>query len=385
MRPWYAVALCLAAVAAQAAFAQEFSFTGEMKTGVYWESRQKGDEEPKELMQLGNSDGDSGGFNPATGFTNIPGRFRLNLEFKPISSIGFRVRFEDMTFTGRNIAWAYSYAYGNFLDDQLKISAGKLGDSPWKTGGPELNTAIGDESYGNSFAGVRTEYKPAFVPGLNIGFVLNPPNHMIPANANKETFANFMSETVLGAAYTHDLFALRFAWRLDGEDMDNLQDEDGHSMVYRVEEKILQRYAPGLEISANGIWEALANGMNSKKSLQNWLYIMYREYDIDAQLRVGYQAANKQGDVFYRHLLTIKPVVLYSFTPMISAGASFVFAKDFGELSHVDYDNFTVEPQVKVTFNPYAYVAFVYGYQQLPRVGFMEKANYINLRLVYSF
>jgi hypothetical protein len=362
--------------------AQEFSFSGEMKTGVYLESRRKGDDEPKELMQLGNTDGDSGGFNPAAGFTNIPGRFRLNLEFKPITSIGFRVRFEDSTFTGRTVAWAYSYAFGNFLDDQLKISAGKLGDSPWKTGGPELNTSI-DESYGSSFAGVRAEYKPAFVPGLNIGFVLNPPNYNL-AN-DKEGIANFMKETVFGAAYTHDLFALRFSWRLDGEDKDNYQDEDGHSMAYRLEEKALRRYVPGLAVSANGIWEALADGMDSKKRFQNWLYVTFNEYGIDAQLRVGYEAANKQGDIFYKHLLTFKTIFLYSFTPMISAGASLVFAKDFGELSYVDYDNFTVEPQVKVTFNPNAYAALVYGYQQIPRVGLMERAHYLNLRLVYSF
>jgi hypothetical protein len=362
--------------------AQEFTFSGEMKTGVYWETRQKGDDEPKELMQLGNTDGDSGGFNPAIGFTNIPGRFRLNLEFKPITSIGFRVRFEDTTFTGRSIAWTYSYAFGDFLNDQLKISAGKLGDSPWKTGGPELNTAI-DESYGSSFAGVRTEYKPSFAPGLNIGFVLNPPNYNL-AN-DKEGLASFINETVFGIAYTHEYFAVRFSWRLDGDDKDNYQDEDGHSMVYRMEERILSKYVPGLAISANGIWEALVNGMDTKKRFQNWLYIVYKENDIDAQLRVGYEVANKQEDKYYKHLLTFKPVFLYSFTPMMSAGVSFVFAKDYGELSYVDYDNFTVEPQVKVTFNPNAYVALVYGYQQIPRVGLMEIANYVNLRLVYSF
>jgi hypothetical protein len=54
-------------------------------------------------------------------------------------------------------------------------------------------------------------------------------------------------------------------------------------------------------------------------------------------------------------------------------------------MSRVDYDNLTIEPQVRVTFNPYAYVALVYGYQQLPRIGLMEKTHYINLRLVYSF
>jgi hypothetical protein len=69
---------------------------------------------------------------------------------------------------------------------------------------------------------------------------------------------------------------------------------------------------------------------------------------------------------------------------MISAGLSFTFTKDFGSLSQVIYDNITIEPQIKVTFNSNAYVAFVYGFQQLPRVGAVEKANYINLRLVYS-
>jgi hypothetical protein len=382
MLKFFALCLLLAAVALPASFAQEFNFSGEMKTGVYWETRQKGDDDPKEIMQLGNSDGDSGGFNPATGFTNIPGRFRLNLEFKPIPTVGFRVRFEDTTFTGSRVAWTYSYAYGDFLDNQLKIGAGKLGDSPWKTGGPELNTAI-DESYGSSFAGIRAEYKPSFVPGLNVGFVLNPPNYNL--GRDKEGFSSFMKETVLGVAYIHDYFSVRFSWRLDGEDMDNYQDEDGHSMVYRVEETVLRNYVQGLSIWANGIWEGLVNGLDLKKKYQNWLYIEYKEYNFDVQLRTGYLMANKQVDGFLRKQLTIKPLVFYWITPMFSAGMTLIFVKDFGELSHVDYDNLTIEPQVKVAFNPNTYVAFVYGYQQLPRVGLMEKAHYINLRLVFSF
>ncbi|MDR2576117.1 MAG: hypothetical protein LBC52_06705 [Treponema sp.] len=382
MKRYFLLCLFIAVAALQISFAQEFNFTGEMKTGVYWETRRIGDEGPKEIMELGNSDGDSGGFNPTTGMTNIPGRFRLNLEFKPIPSIGFRVRFEDSAFTGLKVSWAYSYAYGNFLNDQLKISAGKLGDSPWKTGGPELNTSI-DETYVNSFAGLRVEYKPESVPGLNVGFVLSPPNYNL--NRGDEGFVSFISETVIGAAYTHNLFAVRFSWRFDGVDADNYQDADGHSMVYRLEEKILNRYVPGLSISANGIWEGLVDGFDRKLNLQNWLYIVFKEYNIDSEVRVGYQAAYKEDGVIHRHMLQIKPFFSYWFTPMISAGIRFVFAKDFGDLSQVDYDNFTVEPQVKVTFNPNAYVAFVYGYQQMPRVGYMEEAYYINLRLVYSF
>jgi hypothetical protein len=364
------------------AFAQEFTFTGEMKTGVYWESRQKGDDEPKEIMELGNSDGDSGGFNPATGFTNIPGRFRLNLEFKPIPSIGFRVRFEDSTFTGRTIAWAYSYAFGSFLDDQLKISAGKLGDSPWKTGGPELNTSI-DETYINSFAGLRTEYKPAFAPGLNIGFVLSPPNYNLARE--DEGLASFISETVFGIAYANDYFDVRLSWRLDGADADNYQDADGHSMVYRFEEKALRRVIPGLSISANGIWEGLVDGLDKKLNLRNWLYITFKEYNIDSELRVGFEASNNEGGVIHKQMLTIKPIISYFFTPIMSAGITVIYTKDFGDITQVDYDIITIEPQIKATFNPNAYVAIVYGYQQIPRLGLMEKANYVNLRLVYSF
>jgi hypothetical protein len=382
MKKIFILCLFFAIMAPQAPFAQEFNFTGEMKTGVYWETRQKGDDDPKQTTQLGNSDGDSGGFNPATNFYNIPGRFRLNLEFKPIESMGFRVRFEDSTFTGVRVTWAYSYAYGNFLDNQLKISAGKLGDSPWKTGGPELNTAI-DESYVNSFAGIRTEYKPNFAPGLNIGFVLNPPSHNL--DTKYEGLGSFLKETVLGVAYTHDLFAVNFSWRLDGEDGDNYQDEDGHSMVYRLEEKMLRRVVPGLSIFANGIWEGLVNGMDTKLNMRNWLYISYKDYGADIQLRVGYEAANRQDGRINKHLFIFKPLLFYWFNPMLSAGMTFIFKKDFSEMSRVDYDELTIEPQVRVTFNPYAYAALVYGYQKLPRIGLMEKAHYINLRLVYSF
>jgi hypothetical protein len=371
------------AAALRVSFAQEFNFSGEMKTGVYWETRQVGDDDPKQLMEMGNTD-DAGGFSPATGFTGIPGRFRLNLEFKPIPSIGFKVRFEDSSFTGRTIAWAYSFAYGNFLDDQLKISVGKLGDSPWATGGPELNTSV-DESFGNSFAGIRTEYKPAFAPGFNIGFSLNPVSHMVDYTKYEYDFEMFMSETVLGIGYTHELFAVRFAWRLDGPDKDNVQGEDGHTMVYRIEEKVLKNYVPGLSVWANGRNTGLVNGGGAYKNFTNWLYIGFKEYGFDVQLRTGFDVANLQNDEYQKKLLTIKPIVLYSLAPMISAGFTFSFAKDFGALSQVDYDSMTIEPQVKVTFNPNAYVAFVYGFQQLPRIGAVEKAHYINLRLVYSF
>ena len=193
------------AVALPPAFTQEFNFSGEMKTGIYWESRRRvGEESPTQRMELGNTD-DAGGFNPRNATYGIPGRFRLYLEFKPIPAIGFKVRFEDGKFTGGNVSWSYSYAYGNFLEDQLKISAGKLGDSPWETGGPEIWSSI-DQSNDHSFAGIRTEYKPLFAPGLNIGFVLNPANKMVDTTKYDYDFAMFMQETVLGVAYTNDLF-----------------------------------------------------------------------------------------------------------------------------------------------------------------------------------
>jgi hypothetical protein len=366
------------------AFAQEFNFSGEMKTGVYWESRQRvGEEDPTQRMELGNTD-DAGGFNPRNEIYGIPGRFRLNLEFKPITTIGFKVRFEDAKFTGGTIAWAYSYAYGNFLDEQLKISAGKLGDSPWETGGPEISSSI-DQSNDHSFAGIRTEYKPLAVPGLNIGFVLNPANKMVDTTTHDYDFAMFMQETVLGVAYTNELLHVRFAWRLDGEDKDNVQGEDGHSMVYRVEEKVLRNYVPGLSVFANGLWTGMINGTGDYINYKNWLYIAFAEYNIDAQLRIGYEVANLQNGDFYKKLLTIKPIVFYSFNSMLRAGLTFIFEKDFGELSPVDYDNITIEPQVRAMFNPNAYVALAYGYQRFPKITDVETANYINLRLVYSF
>ena len=266
----------------------------------------------------------------------------------------------------------------------MKISAGKLGDSHWETGGPEIWSSI-DQSNDHSFAGIRTEYKPLFAPGLNIGFVLNPANKMVDTTKYDYDFAMFMQETVLGVAYTNDLFHVRFAWRLDGEDKDNVQGEDGHSMVYRVEEKALRKYVPGLSVFANGLWTGMVNGTGDYINYRNWIYIAFAEYNVDAQLRIGYEVANLQNGDFYKKLLTIKPVVFYSFTPMFSTGVTFIFEKDFGELSPVDYDNITIEPQLRAAFGANVYVAFAYGYQNLPRITDVETAHYINLRLVYSF
>jgi hypothetical protein len=122
------------------------------------------------------------------------------------------------------------------------------------------------------------------------------------------------------------------------------------------------------------------------KKYQNWLYIGYDNSGINAQLRLGYELGNPAGNDFNRKLLTLKPIVSYAFTPMISAGLSFAYAKDFGAIAEgLAFERMTLEPQVKVTFNTNAYVSLVYGFQQIPRTDAMEQAHFINLRLVYSF
>jgi hypothetical protein len=375
MKKFFAALVITTAVTGAIA-AQEFKVSGEIKTGFFWYQRQIGDGEIESLGFVHNSedDGDEARLN----FNNkSQGRFRLNL-WLDNGNTGMKVRFEQTEWRDSGIPkWSYAFAYGDFLNDQLKISVGKLGDSAWGIGGPEMWKELDTQ------IGIRAEIKPAAIPGLNFGFVLNDMNEQQSYYyTDPQTISDILQESVLGLAYTHDYFAMRMAYRLD-----SLYDDDiGDKFIYRIEERVLQNILPGFQIWANGSWEGLRAEDETALWMINWLYLQYAPEIFTAQLRLGYDMYSRRS-VFY-----VRPSFYYNlFDNFVNVGASFEFAQDFGEGKYYKdspYLRLVVEPQIRVNFGAGAYAIFVYQYRnEYHTIGKddIHKIHAVNLRMVYTF
>jgi len=345
-------------------YSQTLEISGEMKTGLFWEKVEVPGKKTEEVAKIHNSD-DAG---------QNQGRFRMNLHMQK-DTIGMKVRFEKTAWQGPEVQWGFAFAYGNFIDEQLRIVVGKLGESPWSAGGPDIWQELDNQ------IGVRTEIRPNIVPGLNVGFVLNGWQE---ANyyPEKNTLGDILMETVLGVAYTHELFHARFSYRLDGEsDIYNGQSE-GMSLMYRLEERVLKNMVDGLSIWANGWWRGIGTEDKDIILFQNWLYAQWAPSDFTAQLRLGYHHGTKLQEMHTRLSF------YYNIFPWLSAGIAATFRADFGENSvkDVPYKLWNIEPQVKATFAPNTYVAFVYQFENEPLDPKREKKTQrINLRTVFTF
>jgi hypothetical protein len=376
------IAMALAVLCGGYAFAQEdmettIEFSGEMKTGIYWEqSKRTGDTEWDYGRGARMHNFDDAG--------SEEGRFRLNMLVER-GLLGMKIRFEQQMWTpGAPNNWAFAYAYGNFIDEQLKISIGKLGDSPWGAGGPEIWNEVDNQ------IGIRTEVRPHAVPGLNVGFVLNRYNNSLyqPEGA-VPNIVDFLMESVLGVAYTHEYFHGNFAWRLDGEADYYNGPLEGHEMIYRLEERYLRNVVEGLRIWANGYWKGIASDDETRQDYKNFLYINYAPEAFTTELRLGYDHA------FQREEVHARLGFYYNILPWLSAGASFRYVQDFGEGKIVPgspYSKIEIEPRVTVTLAPNATIAFVYFYaNEYMRDTSREDPDVIrdwhrfNLRVQYTF
>ncbi|MDR0645394.1 MAG: hypothetical protein LBG05_10925 [Treponema sp.] len=390
MRKLFA-ALSVAALIALPAFAQEFEFSGEIKTGVYWESVQKGDDKAKVTTVMHNNDDAGGG----SGENRSQGRLRLNFHYKH-DNMGLKLRFEKTAWDNNDsaqVSWKsfpYVYIYGNFLDEQIKVSAGRLSDSPWGMGGPEKWDTLEDELTKN--IAVRTEIMPAFVPGLDIGFVLNGWNGGFSDTLSEKNIPGLLQESVLGVAYNHDYFGIRLAYRLDSmTDKSNTSSlplpgsNEGEDLIYRVEERFLQNLLPGFQIWANGKYNYINCGEAFGLAYTNWLYVQYAPALFTAQFRFGYDGAESEGDK--RDVIHARGSFYYNILSFLSAGASAYYAQDYGLKISPDspFSAWHIEPKVKLTLGD-SYIEFVYHYgNEYVQKDMEEKTHWANLRLVYTF
>jgi len=234
-----------------AVFAQEFTVSGEVKTGLFYSRFDDGINEVLEKSYFHSRD-DAGNDNSDNRTMPAPGRFQIDMAYLR-DNVGFKVRFRWENWLNQtNLPFFnYAFGYGNFFQDQLTLSLGKLGASPWGTGGPEMWKELEISTLG----GIRFEFKPRFLPvldGLNIGFVLNYFDGGMDSTTSTNTVINlgdYLQESVIGVSYTNDIFHARMAYRLDSErDFRTTPGTEGGQLVYRLEEYMLKELLPGLSM-----------------------------------------------------------------------------------------------------------------------------------------
>jgi len=354
------LAVVMALVLGATAFGQELKVSGEAKSGIYWEQYQQESQDAVAETKLKSTD-DAG---------SNQGRIRINLDYENGNGFGFRARIQWENWVEKYpSSWPYAFGYGNFFDNQLTISVGKLGSSPWGTGGPELWKDLEEGTFG----GMRVEYKPKFVPEdigtFNVGFVLNYYDSDRDQGWESEepvTILNLLQESVIGVSYTHSLFHVRFAYRLDGS-MDSIQSNKQYggmgedSLVYRIEERVLKDYLPGLQVWALGHLFALSAQVDEIKWYRNWAFIQYAPDQFTAQLRFGYEYTDSRSD------LRLKPSFYWNFfDKLLSVGAAFEFCQDFGDgkvYPGSPYRYIELQPRVQLNFTS-SYVAFEYDFKR---------------------
>jgi len=382
------LAVCVIMLAAAMAFADDdatdatnattddlqMKFSGEVKTGVLWQQQEEPGTTTVNRARLGNND-DAGnverdGFPP-------PGRIRLDGELTK-GNIGLKMRWEVYDYRNAiSPGWAYVYAYGDFIDNQLRLSGGRLGQSPWSSGGPEIWQELDNR------AGLRVEFKPTFLPGLNVGFVLN--EHNTESTNTEQTLSGMLQESIIGLAYANEYFEIRGAFRLDTDEdskLDNMGKTEGYDLIYRVEEKALRRVVDGLGIWANGYLTGIAAKNTNIINYVNWLYIQYNPGALDLQLRGGVDVGHE------KYFIKVKPVIFYSLTDFLRLGFIFRYEKDFGESApakDAPYKTLAFQPVIRVTFDS-MYVDLAYQYsKEYTAADRIRQINWVNLRFVYTF
>jgi len=395
--------ICAALIIAfsAAAFAQELKLSGDAKTGVYWQQVQ---EEGKPVAtdtnvpRLESHDGDPNG-----------NRFRLNLDYDNGKNFGMRGRIDwtNWQFSSGSAdgqpKWKYAFGYGNLFDNQLTIAIGKLGGSPWGTGGPEKWKELEQNTNGG---GMRVEWKPGFIPEeygkLNAGFVLNYLNSYNEAQARDATFVDLLRESVIGVSYTHSLFMARFAYRLDSELDRRIRGteqygREGDDFIYRLEEYKLRDLLPGMQMSALGVYEGVFAEDPMFYKFENWIFAQYDPPELfgldtpfTALVRIGYDYIDERSEFH------VKPSFYWHFfNKLVSVGAMFSYRQDFGNKiwAGSPYQQIELEPKIQLNFAS-SNIAFVYNWKKeylgvdYPERGSKDptkKTQYINLRFCINY
>ena len=354
-------------------FSVDFEFSGEIKTGFYTEQI-KDQSSTRSKSVIHNNDGDSG---------EKEARIRLNfsMEYK---NIGMRTRYTQITFRPYDIFQTeFVYAYADIFSNQLKVSAGMLGESPWGTKGPDLWVDV------DNLLGIRFEWTPNFLPGLNLGFVVNRYNATGQqiASMYMQNFYDLLMDSVLGIAYDTDYFAFNFAYRFDSDADWAFNGNEGAAFVYRAEEKLLRRFIPGFQIWLNGHYFGIGSVENEREFFENWAYIFYYHANFTANLNVKHYYNVKQNG----QTVLYKPTFLYKlFDNFLNIGLGLGLETGYGtgrNYSDSVINYWYLEPQVRVNLNSNAYLAILYNFtDKFENIdGDKSATHWLNIRLCYNF
>jgi len=342
----------------------QFTFDGFVRTGFLWEKNERIGQPAETKMSLRSLNDDAG-----TGH----GRIRMNFGYA-INNVGIkgRIQWDNWQIERKSPDWPYLFGYINAFQDQFTMSLGKLGASPWGTGGPEKYKELESVSDGSGGGGVRFEYKPLFAPGLNVGFVLNWYNGSTDRGINRDvTLLDLLQETVFGIAYEHEYFLVHFEYRLDSE-IDQRPGsgnqsggaKEGDDLIYRLEERVLKNYLPDFKIWALGVYQGVGAD-DIYLRFENWFFAEYAPEWGTAQIRLGYDVVSATS------ILHVKPSYYHNFfDKLIQVGASFYLANDFGDNrinKDAPYTEMRITPKLQVNFPGIvnAYAVFEYEFKQI--------------------
>ena len=369
MKNCFVVLLAVFLSAPSLSFAQQIVISGEAKTGIIWERVENRLGNPDSLRteaRLGSLDDAGSG----------DGRFRINMAYTSAGgNVGFRARLNWENFNNaptNGPHWDYAFGWANMFNDQFTLSLGKLGGSPWGTGGPEMWRELEVTDFG----GLRFEWKPNFVPGnLNIGFVLNWIDDIADAGMDRDaTLMDLLLESVVGVSYSNDWFLARVAYRFDSEmDQGGARAgldpfDEGGKLVYRVEEFVLRRFVPNLAVWALGEFEGVGSELPEVSFMtRNWLFIEYAPPAFTALLRLGFDAT------YARFIVHASPSFSYNFLGgLLVPSVRFRWANDFGDakiwpgswFSHIGF-----EPSIRLNLAMGVNIDFAYYWRLENRFG----------------
>jgi hypothetical protein len=359
------------------------TLSGELKTGFVTGQRQIGNNVVTKFTYMHNTDTDSiDAFGSAMASAE-PARFRFNIGYEN-GDVGARFRLQTTDFAQGNptsFKLPFVFAYSYLWDRQIKLNAGKLGDSPWGIGeAPDMTGEL------DTTTGVRFEFIPNFVPGLNIGFVLNDMNSQHDTYKHPDVeLMDYLGESVIGASYDHEYFGVRATFRFDGK----VDVQEGSDLIYKAEEKILDNYVSGLKIWISGNFIGLGatdddlNPVKDKLDAKNWLFVTYTQDLFNVGIKAGIHT-HEGANTF-----KIKPSAYFTpFDKALSVGvAAEIASSDNIVFKDQPYYYWYIEPEIKYTYGNTS-VSLSYAYKDHFANNLVyetTRTSKVSLRLTLSF
>jgi hypothetical protein len=231
-----------------------------------------------------------------------------------------------------------AYAAVTLFDGQVRLVGGRIDeDYPWFILSDELNKNM---NLGQS--GIRAEFMPKSIPGLNFGFLLPM---AVPIGAQLSP-AEYLMETGYGMKYENDTIAIAAEFQLDGDKAWDWSAEwagyanQGSTLYYWITPKFLNSKFNHFSFSMNGNLEGIPTspGVPGLKT-EDWLYfnfsnIMVADKPLNTALRLGYRydmLIKEKEEALHYNVAMIRPAINYAITPNIVVALDAMLKFNFGQ------------------------------------------------------